>query len=83
MPQERYNAQWVLENRVGVVLDSFRAVRSGVAEVTSRLAELRSSIGRIQNRAVFEIPEIIDAVLQQRRPSRAEAPAREAGLILH
>jgi len=83
MPQERYNAQWVLENQVGVVLESFRSVRSGVAEVTSLLAEFRERIAQIDNRAVFEIPEIIDAVLQEGRPVRQPGAHREDGLALH
>ena len=83
MPQERYNAQWVRENKVGVVLDSFRSVRGGVAEVMSRLAEFQAAIGRIENRAVFEIPEIMNAVLQQGRASRRPVAVREHGLALH
>jgi UDP-N-acetylglucosamine:LPS N-acetylglucosamine transferase len=31
MPQERYNIEWVKENNAGIVLDSFRSVREGVA----------------------------------------------------
>jgi UDP-N-acetylglucosamine:LPS N-acetylglucosamine transferase len=83
MPQERYNAQWVEENQVGVVLDSFRSVRSGVVQVTSRLEEFRERIGRIQNRAVFEIPDLIDAALSAGRPARHPAALREDGLALH
>jgi len=83
MPQERYNAQWVEENQVGVVLDSFRSVRSGVAQVTSRLHEFRERIGRIENRAVFEIPDLIDAALGLGRPARHPAAVREGGLALH
>src|SRR5208282_1911721 len=37
MPQERYNTEWVRENNAGIVLESFRFVRSGVAEITNRL----------------------------------------------
>jgi UDP-N-acetylglucosamine:LPS N-acetylglucosamine transferase len=63
MPQERYNTDWVHENEVGVVLESFRSIRTGVSEVTRRLAELRSNAARLSNRAVFEIPEILDHIL--------------------
>ena len=63
MPQERYNADWVEENRVGIVLDSFKSIHGGVNEVIARLPELRASVARIQNRAVFEIPEILDRLL--------------------
>jgi UDP-N-acetylglucosamine:LPS N-acetylglucosamine transferase len=68
MPQERYNADWVLENGAGVVLDSFRSVQHGVATVTRRLAEFRANIDRIENRAVFEIPDMLDAILRRERP---------------
>jgi len=64
MPQERYNIEWVKENNAGIVLDSFRAVREGVAEIVSRLHEFRASMSRIQNRAVFEIPEILERIMQ-------------------
>jgi len=63
MPQERYNAEWVRENGVGVVLDSFRMVRTGVAEVIDRLGDYRRMVAAFDNRAVFEIASLIDALL--------------------
>ncbi|HEY0799376.1 MAG TPA: glycosyltransferase, partial [Steroidobacteraceae bacterium] len=63
MPQERYNTEWVEENGAGVVLDSFKAIRSGVSQVTAHIARYRAGVGRIQNRAVFEIPEILERIL--------------------
>jgi 1,2-diacylglycerol 3-beta-galactosyltransferase len=68
MPQERYNSEWVKENNAGIVLDSFKLVRSGVAEITQRLDEFRASISLIRNRAVFEIPEILEHILQIEQP---------------
>jgi 1,2-diacylglycerol 3-beta-galactosyltransferase len=64
MPQERYNADWVRESEAGVVLESFGAIGDGVRAVTSRLAHYRAAVGRIQNRAIFEIPEILDRILR-------------------
>jgi 1,2-diacylglycerol 3-beta-galactosyltransferase len=63
MPQERYNTDWVLENEVGVVLDSFKAIRSGVAQVADDIARYRANVRRIHNRAVFEIPQILEDIL--------------------
>jgi UDP-N-acetylglucosamine:LPS N-acetylglucosamine transferase len=63
MPQERYNTDWVLENDVGVVLESFKAIRSGVAQVTDGIEHYRAGVRAIRNRAVFEIPEILDRLL--------------------
>jgi UDP-N-acetylglucosamine:LPS N-acetylglucosamine transferase len=63
MPQERYNTEWVKDNNAGIVLDSFRSIRDGVAEIIGRLDEFRASIARIQNRAIFEIPDILEQIL--------------------
>jgi 1,2-diacylglycerol 3-beta-galactosyltransferase len=63
MPQERYNTEWIEENEVGVVLDSFKAIRAGVAQVTQRLDRYRGNVKLIRNRAVFEIPQILEQIL--------------------
>jgi UDP-N-acetylglucosamine:LPS N-acetylglucosamine transferase len=63
MPQERYNTEWVEENALGVVLESFKAIREGVAQVTEHIDLYRASVRRMQNRAVFEIPDILEQIL--------------------
>jgi UDP-N-acetylglucosamine:LPS N-acetylglucosamine transferase len=63
MLQERYNTEWVEENGVGLVLDSFKAVAPAVVELTGRLDEFRRRTAGIQNRAIFEIPEILELLL--------------------
>jgi UDP-N-acetylglucosamine:LPS N-acetylglucosamine transferase len=73
MPQERYNAAWVRETRAGIVLDSYKDIRSGVEEAIARLPELRAAVARIDNRAVFEIPAILEHIWQR---AAAQAPAR-------
>jgi len=64
MPQERYNAQWIREQGAGVVLPSFRGVRGAVEQVVAGLAGYRERLARIDNRAVFEIPRILERVLE-------------------
>jgi hypothetical protein len=65
LPQERYNAQWVEEKRVGIVLDSFKDVVTGAKQMLepARLAEFRKNVGALNNRAIFEIPEILAQLL--------------------
>ena len=63
MPQERYNTEWVEENGTGVVLDSFRDIRSGVSQVADHIELYRAGVRCIKNRAVFEIPEILERIL--------------------
>lgn len=65
LPQERYNAVWLEEHGLGLVLKSYSRVREAVGTLLegSRLAEMRAAAGRLENRAVFEIPEILDRIL--------------------
>jgi UDP-N-acetylglucosamine:LPS N-acetylglucosamine transferase len=63
MPQERCNTEWVEQNGVGVVLDSFKAIRAGVVQVADHIELYRAGVRRIGNRAVFEIPEILERIL--------------------
>jgi len=65
LPQERYNAEWVKEKRVGIVLKSFREVVAGVRRMLepADLAEFRKNVAAQENRAIFEIPEILAKLL--------------------
>ena len=65
LPQERYNAEWVKEKRVGIVLKSFRDVAEGVRLMLDPaiLSEFRKNVAAQENRAVFEIPEILAKLL--------------------
>ena len=65
LPQERYNAEWVKEKCVGIVLKSFQDVAAGVREMVepARLREFRKNVAMLENRAIFEIPEILAGLL--------------------
>jgi hypothetical protein len=65
LPQERYNTEWVVEKRVGIVLKSFRDVVAGVRQMLepATLAEFRKNVAALDNRAIFEIPEILAKLL--------------------
>ena len=65
LPQERYNADWVKEKGVGIVLKSFENVVEGVKRMLdpATLAKFRSNVAAQNNRAVFEIPEILAKLL--------------------
>jgi UDP-N-acetylglucosamine:LPS N-acetylglucosamine transferase len=65
LPQERYNTQWVKEKRVGIVLDNFKQVVEGARQMLdpATLAEFRKNVAAQNNRAIFEIPEILAKLL--------------------
>lgn len=67
LPQERYNADWVLEKDVGIVLPSFRNIGRAVREmlIPSNFERYRSNAARFNNRAVFECVDILRRILQQ------------------
>lgn len=65
LPQERYNAEWVKEKRVGIVLNNFDEIVPGVQQMLGpgMLVEYRQNVERLVNRAVFEVPEIFARLL--------------------
>ena len=67
LPQERYNADWVKENGVGVVVDNLTEIETTVSNLLAngRLKALRRNITCVENRAVFEIPPILDKILAE------------------
>jgi UDP-N-acetylglucosamine:LPS N-acetylglucosamine transferase len=69
LPQERYNAGWVAEKEVGIVLPSFRKINGAVAQLIapSTLARFRSNAAALQNRAVFEIPVMLETIFGKSR----------------
>jgi len=76
MPQERYNTRWVRESGVGLVRTSLRSVRAAVTELLSDLPAYRSRVAAIDNRAVFEVPEILDSLMRS-----GAAPPRSASVV--
>ena len=68
LPQERYNAQWVEERQVGVVIGSFRNIGGGVRRLLepAGFARFRANAAATNNQAVFEIPDILARLLEMR-----------------
>ncbi|MDE2275757.1 MAG: galactosyldiacylglycerol synthase [Burkholderiales bacterium] len=77
MPQERYNTEWVRAQGLGVVLRSFGQVGAAVQTLTQRLPEFGARVAAVDNRAVFEVPEVLARVLAgQAAPPLSSAHAR-------
>jgi 1,2-diacylglycerol 3-beta-galactosyltransferase len=68
LPQERFNAEWVEQEGVGISLDSFRhQITEGVRRMIdpAKRCEFVKRVGEQRNRAVFEIPEILEGILER------------------
>lgn len=79
MPQERYNTDWVLEQGVGRVGRSMRRIRPVMLEVIDQLDVLRARVGQQCNRAVFEVPSILDGLLTDGRDAHDTEPMFDLG----
>jgi UDP-N-acetylglucosamine:LPS N-acetylglucosamine transferase len=75
LPQERFNADWILEKKVGLVVENFRHIRRAVEQIMepATMARYKANALRLHNRAVFEIPRILETILER---SKGGAPAR-------
>jgi len=75
LPQERYNADWILEKQVGMVLRNFSGIDRAVADLIapSALERYRANAAALENRAVFEIPGILEEIFE-----RSGSPASSA-----
>jgi 1,2-diacylglycerol 3-beta-galactosyltransferase len=84
LPQERYNAVWVVEKEVGLVLKNFRNIDRAVAQLieSTTLARYRANAAALHNRAVFEIPDMLQKILDESRSAAAASPvATSAGKL--
>jgi hypothetical protein len=61
LPQERYNTDWIRENNVGLVIDNFDHIAPAIRDMP--IDCLRANTKKLNNRAVFEIPEMLEAIL--------------------
>ena len=62
LPQERYNAEWVTENRYGIVVTSFKRIAPAVQRLLERptFNDFRLKVDEYSNRALFEVPVILE-----------------------
>ena len=67
LPQERFNATWVVEKGYGIVVRSFKKIGPAVAQLTepSTFGQLRANTNAYSNRALFEVSEILEKCLNR------------------
>ena len=77
LPQERYNTVWLKQQGYGVVLRNFAQIESALRALLEygKLAELKRKVASYENRALFEIPPILEKILAKSRPATPESQA--------
>ena len=65
--QERYNTEWIEQNQVGIVINSWKHIAEGLEQLLqpTQFERFRANAAAMENRAVFEIPEILNSLLQR------------------
>jgi 1,2-diacylglycerol 3-beta-galactosyltransferase len=73
LPQERFNANWIIEKEIGMVVRSFRHIDGAVERLLepATMARYRANAAMIQNRGVFEIPQILESILERSKGGAA------------
>jgi Glycosyltransferase family 28 C-terminal domain/Monogalactosyldiacylglycerol (MGDG) synthase len=74
LPQERYNTQWVSENGYGIVVKNFRDIVPAVQKMLDEknFRQFRKQAAMYSNRALFEIPPILEKCLSTVRQGQQE-----------
>ncbi len=67
MPQERHVAGWIKDQQVGLTVQNFKQTRAAVEQMLQpgALARYQSNVEKFENQAVFEVVEILQALLQR------------------
>jgi 1,2-diacylglycerol 3-beta-galactosyltransferase len=79
LPQERYNAEWVTEKGYGIVVPSFKRIAPAVQRLleSATFDEFRLKANEYSNRALFEVPVILEECA-----AHAAAPTQIGGCRL-
>jgi UDP-N-acetylglucosamine:LPS N-acetylglucosamine transferase len=83
LPQERYNAVWVVEKEVGIVLRSFREIVGAVKKMIApgTLQRFHANAAALKNQAVFEIPGMLEEILARSTNTGAALDGGNAALV--
>jgi len=75
LPQERFNAEWVIENGYGIAVNSFREIAPAVERLLqpSAFTQFRHSASAYRNQALSEVPAILEKCLDARGRIQPEA----------
>jgi Glycosyltransferase family 28 C-terminal domain len=69
LPQERFNTEWIRAKDVGIVVPSFRHIHDAVRRLVepASFARFRANVHTLHNRAVYEVPEILQTILERKK----------------
>jgi hypothetical protein len=81
MAHERYNADWVEQMGVGVVVRNFTTELAGAVQTmlaAGNYQRFRARAAAMNNSAVYEIPDLLAGILGDHSPRSDAAPGQDA-----
>ncbi len=77
LPQERYNAEWVTEKGYGIVVPSCKKIAPAVQRLLepATFNEFRRKANQYSNRALFEVPTILEECAKQAKAANKSQAA--------
>ncbi len=81
MAHERYNADWVVANGVGMAVRNFATELTGAVQtmlIPENYARYRTRVAEVRNSAVYEIPDLLEGILA----GRPQSTPTESGMRL-
>jgi hypothetical protein len=85
LPQERYNAEWVTEKAYGIVVPNFKKIAPSVRLLlqSTNFTKFRRSVSSYRNRALFEVPVILQKILEASdKPGTISAQAKSESQLV-
>jgi len=67
--QERYNAKWVEEKKIGVCVSNFSDIAVVVTKLLENISVYKKSYAQMNNRGVLEIPAILEKIFNYEQPT--------------
>lgn len=68
LPQERYAADWIVQQQIGLAVSSFKSIDKAVETLlqADNFARYQCSVSAIDNRAIFEIVDFLSKLVEPR-----------------
>ncbi|QIL73639.1 galactosyldiacylglycerol synthase [Diaphorobacter sp. HDW4B] len=64
MPQERYCTDWVRDNKLGLVLPSYKRIDLAVDKLLRQLDQHKRATLRVQSKAAEQVPQVLAQILE-------------------
>lgn len=66
MPQEKFVAEWVLENKVGLVATNYDQLDQLINKLLAEYQHFKKAVVKLNNQAIFAMPDILHSLMGEK-----------------